>query len=215
MRYLSRLLDLEPGSTKAAVLKRLKLGKDETASPIVVSLPGDKDTSYKLVVEFDRHEQLAFGELTASIKGEDKALSEFRRLGAELHRTGVIEPCNTFLPPIRRTTLAMTHLLAWSTWPISEGRRLQLLVGIFHSAHAQSHRTQLAASVHFGADRPDYGPKPGDISTAQAKGWDDYHRFARPDVSGGLVLLKDALSTVPIKVEPEPYGPGSVFRIFQ
>lgn len=214
MKHLSRLLDLQPRSTKAQVLKHLKRGPEDHDAPITISLPSDGDTSYKMVVEFDRHGLMAFGELTASIKGEDKALAAFHRLSAEMHRTEVIKRTSKILAPIRRTTLPMTHLLAWSTWPLDEDRRLQLLVGIFHSAQAQTHRTLLAASVHVDADQPDYGPRLQDISSAQAKGWDDYLRSARSDIHGGVATIRDVTDALPVRGEPEPYGPGSVFRIF-
>jgi len=214
MRHLSRLLDLKPGSTKAAVLKRMRRPPELGTSPVTASLPGDRGASFKLVVEFDRHGSVAFGELVASIKERGEALAEFHRLVAELHRSGVIEPAYAFYPPIRRTTLPMTHLLAWSSWPMGQGRRLQLLVGLMQSAHVQSPRTVLAASIHVEPHRPDYGPRPGDISTGQAIGWDDYLHFARPDLHGRCALIQDAQSSIPVKVEPEPYGSDSVFRIF-
>lgn len=105
-------------------------------------------------------------------------------------------------------------MLAWNRWRLDEQRCLQVIIGSFSQTSAKSAQVRLAASVHIDADRHGYGPKPGDISTGQALGWDDLYNDLRPDVRGRVSLLRDAQYTISNEQEPWRYGPGSIFRIF-
>lgn len=216
MRHLDKILKLAPYTTRHDLIPMLDRWQSpgcDIDSPITATLPSSDDTSYKLLYEFNADGELVFGELTAGYKKESDALEVFRKLGADLYRRGDVE--DSCLPPLRRTGMAMSHLLAWGSWVWDDLCRLQAVVGISHSAMSSSERTRLAVSLHVGAHLPGYGPTLKDISTCQARGWNDFDRLAAPDLAGRTILIESSELTINPRDGSELGSSDSAFRIFR
>lgn len=219
VKHLTSLLRIRPYAARTELIARYRpsgpVGPDDYTSPIKMPLRGDSDAGGELVVEFNPRGETVFAEAIIRCDDEKKALLSFYRLEPELLRGDFVMRDAPRRPPIRRSGLPFQHMLAWNRWQLDEQRCLQVIIGSFSQTSAKSAQVRLAVSVHIDADLPGYGPKPGDVSTGQALGWDDFYRLAPPDPHGRVCLIRDAQSTILPREKPEPYGPGSVFRIFR
>lgn len=217
VKHLASLLRIRPYAARTELIARYRpsgpVGLADNTSPIKTPLRGDSDAGGELLMEFNSRGEMVFAEAIIRCNDEKKALLSFHRLEPELLRGDLIMRDSPRKPPVRRSGLSFQHMLAWNRWQLDEQRCLQVIIGSFSQRSAKSAQIRLAASVHIDADMPGYGPKPGDVSTGQALGWDDFYGVAPPDLHGRVSLIRDAQSTI-TPGEPGRYGPGSVFRVF-
>lgn len=215
---LDFLVAINPRTSRSDVAGRIKHRKTpgyaDATAPISGSLRTGGDVRIGALVEFDSHGVVAFAETDVKCSGLDDALVQFRQLEAQIIRADCIVRDAARQPPIRRSAIPLQQLHAWNRWELGDDRSLQIIVGAFKQPRPGTEQVRLAASLHIGADRHAYGPKPGDVSTAQAPGWDDFFRLSPPDLVGRVTLIRDSTATIERK-EPGLYGPGSTFRIFR
>ena len=216
MQHFERLIEIDPTETRTRLLAkggRWTPQDGHPRGPIAKTLRGEHGPS-RLLAEFDANGRAEFAELCAPYPGREDALMAFRQLGAQIERADLVQRDAPRPGPIRRSSVAMSSLLAWNSWVLDPSRQLQAIVGAFRPVRAGNETVKLAVSLHM-PHGPGYGPKAWDISTGQALGWEDFERQAPADLFGRRFLLRSIQSDGISAAAGGPSPSDTMFKLFR